>query len=750
MAEITIKDVISKVKQYLPSVDEGRVMRAYEYAAEAHKGQKRYSGEPYIVHPLNTAYLLTDFRPDENSVVAALLHDVSEDTPRTLEDIEREFGPEVRGLVFGMEKLSKVRSRLDEPQVENLRKLFLVMAKDFRVVMIKLCDRLHNISTLKYVPKEKQRRIAKETLDVYAPIAARLGIYRLKTQLEDYSFEFLEPEIYKDMQKQLSVSFKERKNYISETKKILEKLLIENGIQGTVDGRQKGIYSIYHKMKRKEKESVNDVFDIFAMRITVPNIFKQNKEFVGHVYTALGVIHSNFTPLAQRFKDYIAVPKVNGYRSLHTTVIGLGPDNYQKPTEIQLRTQLMHEQAEYGVAAHWLYDGEGKKGKRDLRSGSSGSLSREAIRWLDGLSRLQEEVTSDEELMKELAVDVFHDRIFVLTPIGDVRDLPAGATPVDFAYAVHTDVGNHCAQAKVNGNIVPLSYQLKSGEVVEIITRKNIQPSQNWLSFVKTSHAKGRISASLRNRGRDSNLRIGKELFNAQLKRMGKSPLDPDLGILRIIDGKKNTLAEREDLLVEVGKGITLPNALLKKVFSLEELVRSTGERKNRRVALQKPAVADDKQVIVGGSTDMPVSFANCCKPMGKNIIVGFVTRGKGISIHVRSCKILHGVDRTRLMAAYWIASDSGKYRVTVRITAKDRIGLIRDVSEVFAKDAINIADFTYEGTRKDGTVCRDITVEIADFDQLDTVLSELEAVPEILSASLSPLVESSKKRPKS
>ncbi|MBI2453611.1 bifunctional (p)ppGpp synthetase/guanosine-3',5'-bis(diphosphate) 3'-pyrophosphohydrolase [Candidatus Peregrinibacteria bacterium] len=477
-----LSNIIEKAKAYLPGLNEDRVRRAYDFAEEAHKGQKRFSGDPYIEHPLEVAALLLDFHPDEDSLVAALLHDVAEDTARTLDDIEHVFGADVRALCCGLMKLSKVRSRIDDPQADNLRKLFLAMAKDFRVILIKLCDRLHNMRTLNFVRPEKRIRIAQETFNIYSPIAARLGVYGIKSELEDLSFVHLQPEDYQNIQLQFNQTVRSRDRYIEAAKRIIRDTLAKEGIQASVDGRTKSIFSIYRKLKKKNKQSISEIFDVFAMRILLPDIFKQGKEYTGHLYTALGVLHNHFTPLANRFKDYVAVPKVNGYRSLHTTVVGLGPKDH-------IRTESMHHAAEFGIAAHWMYeetpdDVVKAPRKRDLfrlmslesedqkDTGTTAFLKNQQ-NWISDLRTMEAEVKSNQEFLEHLRGDLFQDRIFVLTPRGDVKDLPSGATPIDFAYAVHTEIGNRFIGAKVNGNVVPVDYELKSGEVVEILIRKN-------------------------------------------------------------------------------------------------------------------------------------------------------------------------------------------------------------------------------------------------------------------------------------
>lgn len=742
---LTFEHLITKVKSYLPNEAILRIEQAYLFAKEAHNGQKRYSEEPYIIHPLTTAYYLADFHPDEDTLIAALLHDVSEDTPHTLAEIEAKFGRTVATLVAGMEKLSKVRSRVNEPHIENLQKMFLSMAKDIRVVLIKLCDRLHNIETLQFVPQEKQLRIAQETLQIYAPIASRLGIYRLKTTLEDKAFAFTDPVAYQAIIEQLEETGKFREEYIQETKQILKQILNKEGLQVEVEGRMKGIYSIYRKMKRKTKNSVAEVFDIFAMRIILPDIYKHGKEFIGHLYTALGMIHNHWTPLAHRFKDYIAVPKVNGYRGLHTTVIGLGPKTHTSPTEIQIRSKIMHDQAEFGIASHWLY--ETTQGFStlipasafiDLEDGEEDtpkttSILKPHLAWLKGLSKLKEETVSHEEFLEHLKVDIFQDRIFVFTPRGEVKDLPKGATPVDFAYAVHTEIGNHALQAKVNGSIVPLNHELQNGEVVEIITRKNAAPNQNWLAFVKTNYAKSKIRASFRNQNREKNLRVGREKVNEVLAKFDKPPLSPDLGLLKEVDGKKLNKSEREDLLVEVGKGTLLSSTLVRKVYSFEDLIGIQRKALNVK-PLAKEEGETKKIILVGGHPNVPLKFPQCCTPKEGDAIRGFVTRGKGVTIHKSDCSVFVKTDPARWQEAYYVSQHGRAYHIPIRVEMRDRTGLLRDICSVIAKMGLNIEDVRGEH-EAGGAVEREFLLCVNSYDELERLLTSLEMIPNVLRA---------------
>jgi GTP pyrophosphokinase len=742
-----IEEIIERAKSYLPHLNEQRVLRAYEFAREAHKGQTRFSGEPYLIHPLNVTSILLDFHPDENSIITALLHDVAEDTNRTLDDIEKAFGPEIRELCWGLVKLSKVRSKLDDPQVENMRKLFLAMAKDFRVVLLKLCDRLHNMRTLEFVRPEKRTRIAQETLNIYAPIAARLGIYRLKSQLEDLCFQYLWPQDYENIQNQLAKTGKWREKYIESSKKILMETLSKEGIQAEVDGRVKSVYSIYRKLKKKNRQSLDEIFDVFAMRIVLPDIYKYGKEYIGHIYTTLGMLHNHFTPLANRFKDYIAVPKVNGYRSLHTTVMGLGPKVHTQPTEIQIRTESMHQSAEFGIAAHWLYEEDEDLEKTLSPPSASPPLTFEAAKalqhapflkqqkeWISGLQKIETESKSNHELLENLRVDIFQDRIFVLTPRGDVKDLPVGATLVDFAYSVHTEVGNHCIGAKVNGVMVPLDHELKSGEVVEIITRKNAKPSQHWLSFAKTTHARNRIRSWFRNLDEDKHLRDGKALLNEKLTQFGHPSLDVNLSILKGYDGKNLSMREREDLLCEIGKGALLASAAMRKIFSVEELLMGgcIASPKKKKVDKPSPEVRRPT-VVIGGQSNVPYQFVQCCDADFSDELIGYITRGRGVSLHRKHCSVLKNSQDGRLVPVKVARQpgEIGRYPVCVCVEADDRMGLIRDISSIITESSVNIVDARHESLENKNAALN-FVLEIEGVDQLERVLSNLEKIPSV------------------
>lgn len=752
----TIQEIVQKARLYLPNLNEGRVLRAYNYAEEAHTGQKRFSGEPYITHPLGVADILLDFHPDEDTLVTAFLHDVVEDTNRTLNDIERNFGSVVMNLCDGMVKLSKVRTKLNDPQIENLRKLFLAMAKDFRVVLLKLCDRLHNMRTLEYVLPEKRTRIAQETLSIYAPIASRLGIYRLKSQLEDLCFAHLYHDAHRDIQEQLTRTGRNREKYIEMAKKILSETLSKEGIHARVDGRVKSVYSIYRKLRKKNRNSLSEIFDIFAMRIILPDIYKYGKEYVGHLYTALGILHNNFTPLAYRFKDYIAVPKVNGYRSLHTTVIGLGPKIYTQPTEVQIRSESMHQSAEFGIAAHWMYEErEGASGEPldDIAISFEKAVTKtsepvfiQQKEWISSLEKIEHEFKSNQELMENLQADVFKDRIFILTPRGDVKDLPNGATPIDFAYAIHTEVGHHCIGAKVNGTMATLDRELKSGEVVEIITRKNSKPNHQWLAFVRTNHARNKIRGWFRDLDEDRHLRDGRTLLNQKLAQFGQPALDVDISPLRHYCGKNLTTRQREEVLCEIGKGAILASTVIRKIFTPDQLMgklNSTANAKREPAApVEKAEIADKgaeescgSKFLIGGQPNVPYHFVKCCNAGLSDELIGYVTRGRGVSIHRKHCQVLRNTTGGRLVSVKLLKDGDyhAKHSMCIILEMQDRIGLMRDITKVFADNDVNISDVHKMNLDEHDALHRlNFTVEMDNLDQFERVLSNLEKIPNV------------------
>lgn len=750
---LSVSQFVKKVSDYNPKLDKERLARGFEFGKNAHEGQKRKTGEPYFIHPIAVTLKLLEFNPDEDMIIASLLHDVSEDTERTLDDIEEAFGVGVRNMVYGLEKVAQVRSRLDEPNVENLRKMFVSMASDLRVIIIKLCDRWHNMSTLDAVPDHKRIRIARETMDVYVPIASRLGIYTLKSELEDFCFRYIYPDMFEEIDEQLNSYSKSSNSLIKSVEVSLQKYLQTKGYSFDIGSRVKSKYSIYKKLKKKGSAVVDEIYDIFAIRIVVPtSINSKGEEDVSELYKILGDIHNRWTPLPNRFKDYVAVPKPNGYRSLHTTVIGLGPDGYNKPIEIQLRNEIMHDEAERGVASHWAYKASGGKsvsvaGKKGFLDGIKARFSKEKeepdesklpkkkmmdtqVAWVNALEELQRNTPDGDELIEDLQRDVFNDRIFVLTPNGDTKDLPKGATPVDFAYSIHTDVGHKCVMAKVNGAIVPLDYKLKNGEVVDIITKEDSKPNQYWLSFVITSGAKSRIKSFFKSEDAEKNVKEGKDILNTYFEKMGKPLLDGEYSILKKYGDKDLTVKQREKILEEVGAGVIVPSTVFKNVF-FDDV--KTSKKKKKKVLKDKPKLS--REVVFDGVDDMPVKFATCCNPQPGQKIVGYVTRGSGISLHRKDCKVMLNGLSDRTIPVRWKGEDPELDLLDVNLCIEliDRVGFLYDVSQILTDEKVNIKDLSLDKNSGDKVKMRLMSISVENEDQLQRIMSKIERVESVI-----------------
>lgn len=680
-------------------------------AKKAHAHQKRSSGAPYIEHPLAVAKLLLQLKPDEDSIVVALLHDVLEDTDYTLEELIQEFDSEIAPLLTGLEKLENVYYRGQERQIENLRKMFLAMANDIRVILIKLVDRLHNMQTLEYVREDKQRRIAQETLSIYCPIAGRLGIYTLKQALEDLCFRYLQPHEYDRLANEIKSITKTQEKILKKSKFVLERALRKAHIDAKIEGRIKNFYSIYRKLKRKQKDHAWELYDIIALRVIVKN--------EGQCYQALGTIHKNWSPLSHRFKDYIAKAKPNGYQSLHTTVVGLSKELMNQPIEIQIRTDEMNHIAHYGVAAHWQYKEQ---------AGKPVALSEEKIDWIKNLVDLHENLKNNNEFIESLNVDIFSDRIFVLTPKGDVIDLPKDATPIDFAYSVHTDVGHRCKGAKVDGRIVPLSYKLQSGEVVEILTQNINQPNRYWLSFVVSSHAKSSIKQWFNAQEREQLLKAGKDLVNKQLRRFNQPILSNDLSFLQRYNNKKLSNREREDLLERIGNGSIDALSVVKKILPTEKVLKKASQEEMNKQMLKEVVNLENAQVLITGERGYKTQMATCCQPNTSDRIIGYITRGRGITIHKEGCKVVKNHEKNRLVRANWASKKAPNYKVTLQIKHLSRIGMLRDVASVFAENETAILDF--EHVHKKGLFV--ITFSLDTLDTLDKIIGQLEVIPDV------------------
>ncbi|ABB15732.1 MULTISPECIES: RelA/SpoT family protein [Carboxydothermus] len=704
---LSLEALLKKIKNYNNNMDEELIKKAYNFAAEAHAGQKRASGEDYITHPLAVAFILAGLQMDDETIAAGLLHDVVEDTAYTIEDIAREFGEEVANLVDGVTKLSRIEFKnKEEQQVENLRKMFLAMAKDIRVILIKLADRLHNMRTLKYHNPEKQKEIARETLEIFAPLAHRLGIYRIKWELEDLAFRYLDPDNYYDIVEKIAKTRAKREQYIQQVISILEEKLKSYNIKAKIEGRPKHLYSIFQKMREQQKD-FSEVYDVMAVRVIV--------ESVRDCYTVLGIIHTMWIPVPGRFKDYIAMPKSNMYQSLHTTVIG----PFGEPLEIQIRTFEMHRTAEYGIAAHWRYK-EGGKGDKKFD---------EKLSWLRQILEWQRELKDAREFMETLKVDIFSDSVFVFTPKGDVVELPAGSVPIDFAYRIHTDVGNRCVGAKVNGRLVPLDYQLKNGDIVEIITKQGAAPSRDWLKIVKTSHAKGKIKSYFKKTQREELALRGRELIEKEIKKLGLNPEEYSLEKISEVVKKLN-FHSLEDLFAAVGDGTVTPNTVLNKIREgLPRTEKSIEERviKESKATLNKPT----RGLVVRGEADLMVRLAQCCMPVPGDPIVGYVTRGRGVSVHHTNCRNVEYFRRhepERLVEVNWEGAIELPFTVRLEIRGHDRAGFLNDILGVLAEQKIS-ANYVSGRSTKNGGAVVDLALEVKNINQLKQITDKLEKV---------------------
>ncbi|SHM52691.1 GTP pyrophosphokinase [Caldanaerovirga acetigignens] len=704
----TLKD---RIKSYNPSANLELVDRAYEFAKKAHDGQHRISGELYIFHPLEVAMILADLELDTITIAAGLLHDVVEDTEYTLEDITREFGGEIALLVDGVTKLGKLEFKTkEEQQAENLRKMFLAMAKDIRVILIKLADRLHNMRTLKYLPIDKQKEIAVETLEIFAPLAHRLGISKIKWELEDLAFRYLEPERYYELVEKVAKKRKEREEHINKMIAILEKKLDAAGIKAEIQGRPKHFYSIYKKMKEQNK-SFEQIYDLTAVRIIVSS--------VRDCYAALGVVHTLWKPIPGRFKDYIAMPKPNMYQSLHTTVI----DSSGEPLEIQIRTYEMHKTAEYGIAAHWRY----KEGNKSDNFDKKLSWLREILDW-------QRDLRDAKEFMESLKIDLFSDEVYVFTPKGDVINLPAGSCPIDFAYRIHTDIGNRCIGAKVNGKIVPLDYKLKNGDIVEIITSAHSNgPSRDWLQFVKSTQAKNKIRQWFKKERREENINRGKEMLEKEAKRQGYD-------IYQLINQdfmdnllKKLSFQNVDDLFASVGYGgISATQAVQRIIEEYKKNVRSDkGELESAKVEQkfrQKNKIFEG--VKIDGVDNVLVKFSRCCNPVPGDKIVGYITRGRGVSIHRQDCpNVINNVyDKERLIEVKWDGFKEKSFPVEIEASGYDRPGMLSDVLDILG-DMNTTIDSVNARASKNGIAVIDLILEITDKQHLDNIIQKLKKI---------------------
>ena len=714
---LTIEKLKEQIKGSNAQADLDAIDRAYKFASEAHGQQKRLSGEPYIIHPLAVAEILAEMEMDNDTIIAALLHDVVEDTGYTTEDVASRFGKPVAELVDGVTKLGKIPySSKEEQQVENLRKMFMAMAKDIRVILIKLADRLHNMRTMKYQPVEKQRQKSLETMEIYAPLAHRLGISKIKWELEDLSLRYLDSVAYHDLVSKISHKRAERDEYVEEIKKTLSAKINESGLNFYIEGRVKHFYSIYKKMYSQNK-TLDEIYDLFAVRVIV--------DTVADCYNVLGIVHDLYKPMPGRFKDYIAMPKPNMYQSLHTTVIGKSG----QPFEIQIRTWEMHRTSEYGVAAHWKYK-EGKSAITDFD---------EKMSWIRQLMEIQRDMVDAEDFMQSLKIDLFSDEVFVFTPKGDVINLPSGSTPIDFAFAIHSAVGCKMLGAKVNGKIVPLEYKLENGDICDIITSSgSTGPSRDWLKIVKTSQARNKINQWFKKQNRDENVQRGKEALDKEIK---KADLAPEKALSHeLIDGllKKYSFKSLDDLYASIGyDGITLSRVIAK----IKDQYHKHFSDTSREVDIDSVLTHSNKNtpsngVIVKDIDNCLVRFARCCNPIPGDDIIGYITRGRGVSVHRTDCpNILAAKSNTtefaRLIDAYWANDDANKkdrYIAGIIYTAYDNSSILSSIAGILSEYNLSTRTFNARVT-SNGMAVVELEIEIANKQQLDNLITKLKTI---------------------
>lgn len=716
--DVEFKHLIDTIHTYLPQAKCDDVTKAYNLAEEAHKDQRRVSGEPYILHPLAVAQILADMKIDTTTITASLLHDVVEDTSYTLEDIKKMFGKEVAFLVDGVTKLSRLNYRTKEDQqLNSMRKMFLAMAKDVRVVVIKLADRLHNMRTLRYMRSDKQKRIAQETLEIFAPLAHRLGIFNIKWELEDLSFRYLEPDKYYDLVDQMKQKRHVREEIVNEAIDVLKKALDDAHIHCEINGRPKHFYSIYKKMK-KDNLDLSQVYDLFAIRVIVDD--------VKDCYGVLGIVHSLWKPLPYRFKDYIAMPKPNNYQSLHTTVIG----TRGQPVEIQIRTWEMHRIAEYGVAAHWRYKEGNQTANKDAFDEKMGWL-RNLLEWQD--------TSNPKEFVNALKLDAFSDEVFVFSPRGDVIDLPQGSIPIDFAYRIHTDVGHRCVGAKINGKIVPLDYKLKNGDIVEIITSKVGKPSLDWLNIVGSSESRSKIRSWFKKENREENIAKGLDALERECKRLGHDWKALNVGGRLGRVAKQMNAGSEDDLVAAVGYGGFAVNTVLIKLLELHKKdLQKQEEKTNSLAALEKlktkkPVKHNGTGILVKGEPGLLVRLAKCCSPVPGDPIIGFITRGRGVSVHRADCpNVTHGQnDVDRLIDVEWDYDGNERFEVNMEIVAYDRTGIMAEIMATLAEMKISILSVnTKTSDTKNVTIHMGISIkDLAQFEFVATKIRRLKDV---------------------
>ena len=718
----SIEDIISLVKQKKRWADTKLIVKAYNYAKEKHGTQCRKSGEPYIIHPVQVAYILADIGLDEATICAALLHDVVEDTEVTHEDLVRDFGEEIATMVAGVTKLGELRyqASTEERQVENYRKMFLAMGKDIRVIIIKLADRLHNLRTLKYLRRDRQIANAKETMELYAPLANRLGIYSLKWELEDLAFKYLYPEEYRELVAGIDKKREERLQFIEKIMDDIRGQLKKQRIEAEVTGRAKHLYSIYRKMKRDNK-TLDQIYDLFALRILVNS--------VKDCYAALGVVHEMYSPMPGRFKDYIAVPKPNMYQSIHTTLLG----EKGTPFEVQIRTWEMHRIAEYGIAAHWAYKeaNYGKKGKQVV------TVTKDKLAWLRETLEWQQDMKDPQEFLNTLKTELFEDEVYVFTPKGKILVLPRDATPIDFAYNIHEEIGNHMVGCKINSKMMPIITKLQSGDIVEIMTSDSQKgPSRDWLKFIKTTKAKSKIQSWFKKEQRSENIEKGKDLIDKEIKRIGIShdELFKQDYINAALDRYK--FKNLEDMYASVGFGAISQVKIISRM--LEEYRKSHKEENIEQkieelTTKRKNVKPSSTGVVVKGIDNCLVKLSKCCNPVPGDNIIGYITKGRGVSVHRTDCVNVKDLlkEEDRIIDVYWYTEKAASYNVDITVFANDRSGLLADVIQVLSNLKTKLMGLNSKAT-KEHIATIEITIEVENIEELNKVLKELRKVDSV------------------
>lgn len=721
--QITIEEIVNKMKKNNKKSDSKRILKAYNFAVEKHGNQLRKSGEPYIIHPMQVAYILADLGLDDDTICAALLHDVVEDTCVTHEDIINEFSLEVAEMVDGVTKLSKLNCEsVEEEQVENYRKMFLAMGRDIRVIMIKLADRLHNMRTLKFLSRERQIANARETMDLYAPLANRLGIYSLKWELEDLSFKYLYPEEYREIVEGIDRKREERLEFIDKIEAQIARELKVQKIDAQISGRAKHLYSIYRKMKR-DNITLDQIYDLFALRIIVNS--------VKDCYAALGVVHDLYNPMPGRFKDYIAVPKPNMYQSLHTTLIG----EKGTPFEVQIRTWDMHRIAEYGIAAHWAYkEASFAKGKK-----ANVQVTEDKLAWLRETLEWQKDIADPQEFLNTLKTELFEDEVYVFTPKGDIKVLPSGSTPIDYAYNIHAEIGHHMTGCKINSKMMPIITKLKNGDIIEIVTSDKAKgPSRDWLKFIQSTTAKNKIQTWFKKNQREENIEKGKDLIEREIKRIGMDY--SELFKTEFVQGALNRykFTTTEDMYAAVGFGAITSGKIIARILeeyrkvhkeeNVEEKIQELSKAK------QNKAKASKTGIVVEGIDNCLVKLSKCCNPVPGDNIVGYITKGRGVSVHRSDCKNLKDLfldEENRMIDVYWLSEKAAAYNVDIEIFANDRIGLLADIISQIGTTKTKLIAVSSRAN-KERIAITEITLEVENLEELNNVLKVIRKIDSV------------------